>query len=249
MPNIRQYINLLYFKRKIPCVQTPLSEYAAMLNAGTPFSFSRFGDGEWLALLGRSGSNCDGHEFFPAMSEKLRESIIRPSGEYLFAIQRYAIKQLGREIWRFLKKNRISIIWHFSDVFHYANSSGQLFPFIDALKSRDVVLVGPAYLRGIDKRLVNYADFVEVPRVNCFLSIDRIKQDILTCAQKKPGTVFGFTASMTANCIIHDLYPLIGKEHTMLDLGSLWDGYLGLNTRSFCTEFNWADNFKKNTGT
>ena len=33
------------------------------------YSFSRWGDGEWLCLLGAKGMNCDKHQYFPELRE------------------------------------------------------------------------------------------------------------------------------------------------------------------------------------
>jgi len=248
MPNIRQLINLYYYRKKIPVTDAPVSLYASMINENKAFSFSRFGDGEWAAILGDSGKNCDGHEYFPEMRDKLRESITKPSGAYFFGMQNYAIKQVGRLIYRFIRKNKVAVSWCQSDVFHHANIQGRLYPFIEAIRKKEIVLVGPGYLHSIDKSLVNYSRLIEVPIVNCFLSIDEIKDKILNHAAKSSGAVYALSASMTTNCIIHDLFPEIGKKAWMLDLGSLWDGYLAAGTRSFCSAYDWKRLLALNTG-
>jgi len=50
----------------------PLSYFTDKLNDGEPFTFSRWGDGEWRSVLYCKGQNCDGHQFFPLMRRELR---------------------------------------------------------------------------------------------------------------------------------------------------------------------------------
>ena len=120
MPNIRQWINKLYYAPKIPFQQTPLGFYIGMFEKREYFSFSRFGDGEWSSIIGKSGANCDEHHYFPEMATRLQNTVIH-SHPYFYGIQNFAIKNMGRQIYGFLKKNRVTRQWHNSDVFNYAN--------------------------------------------------------------------------------------------------------------------------------
>lgn len=250
MPNIRQLINMQYYRRKIRWCNTPLQEYVDLLNNDTFFSFSRYGDGEWMAILeddGKTGKNCDAHTFFPAMAAQLRQAITSPSGPYFFGLQNFAVKQLGKKIHHFISSNNITFPWHESDVFHHENLKGTLFPFIEALRHKEVVLIGPPYLRNLNPELVKHSHFIEVPLTDCFLSINEIEDSIRKHARTHAGAVYAFSASMATNCMIHHLYKDIGTTCWMLDLGSLWDGYLAVNTRWFCKRFNWAELLQKNS--
>ena len=75
----------------------PLAYYVSMLSGGKPFSFSRFGDGEWNAILGKPGQNCDGHAFFPELGADLRDALIQKL-PYLYGMQVRAVKCMGKEI-------------------------------------------------------------------------------------------------------------------------------------------------------
>lgn len=247
MLNIRQFINLYFYRPKIPFINTSLEEYVTFLREGTFFSFSRFGDGEWAAIFGSEGANCDGHEFFYAMTEKLRDAVIHPSGSYYMGMQNYAVKQMGRKIYRFLKINGVRICWRQADVFHYANLAGKLYPFIEVLRTKRVILIGPPYLRKIDKALVKYDQFIEVPQHNCFRANEVTREAVLRLASAQSGSVYAFSASMATNCLIHDLFPEIGSTCWMLDLGSLWDGYSNVMTRTFCSRYDWKELLKINS--
>ncbi len=122
----------------------PVSHYVSMMAAGKPFSFSRFGDGEWNARLGRPGENCDGHEFFPELGADLREALVsRPA--YWCGMQYRAIRDMGTAIRAFLDANAVALDWHDADVFHYANNDATLFPLVKQLRAMKVVVVGPAH--------------------------------------------------------------------------------------------------------
>jgi hypothetical protein len=239
-------------KRRLAAIGNPIKRYSLgwyvdMLKAGRPFSFARYGDGEWSALLGRQGKNCDGHDYFPALGEELRQALLHPL-PYCYAMQPRAIKTEGREICDFLSKNHIRIPWHDSDVFHTANGAGRLYPLVQQLRSMKVVLVGPPYLRQVRPAVFEYARFIEVPASNCYEKKDAVRQQILSYASSSAPAVIAFSASMMANVIIHELFPVLGPAHWLLDFGSLWDVYAGVQSRLYFNKGDWAKKTKKNLG-
>jgi hypothetical protein len=245
MPNIRQWINKLYYYPKIRLDIVNLDFYVSKLNADEPFSFSRFGDGEWSAILGKSGANCDGHEYFPDMAQRLRNAVIH-SSDYFYAIQNFAIKNMGSQIYSFIKKNKIGLKWYNSDVFHYANINGELNPLIQSLRLKNVVMIGPSYLKKISSMLFEFKEFIVIPEKNCYTEIDRIKSDLLSFGKGKSGYVYALSASMAANCIIDDCYTELGKKNWMVDFGALWDVYAGVKSRSVYNRDGWEEKIKKN---
>jgi hypothetical protein len=245
MPNIRQWINKLYFKPKIAFKMTPLSVYVDLLITDTKFSFSRFGDGEWSSILGKEGANCDGHHYFPQLADQLRNAVVNPC-PYMYGMQNFAIKNMGRQIYAFIKKHRVMLSWHNSDVFHYANIAGELNPLIRALRKHNVVIIGPHYLRTAFSQLFTVKHFIEIPSKNCFTAIDSIIQEIRTFGKNKSGIVYAFSASMAANCMIHELYPEIGSNNWLIDFGSLWDIYAGVASRSVYKRAGWDEIIRKN---
>lgn len=235
---IMRIIYRLLLMQKISVSKTPLSFFSNLLMSQTPFSFARFGDGEWAGIVGQQGANCDGHEYSQGLKEGLRNCLNNPLG-YHYAIQPRAIKNDAKEILAYLKKHPIEIKWHNADVFHDANLSAQLYPLVESLRKREVVLVGPKHLKSLDQNVFPLHSFLEIPANNCFESIDSIKKNILSTAETSEHLVFALSASMAANVIIHDLFPQIGEQHTMLDLGSLWDVYVGVQSRSVYRNRDW----------
>jgi hypothetical protein len=244
--NIRQWINYLAIKSFLNYQDSALGMYVEKLASGIPFSFARYGDGEWMAMLGRAGANCDGHEYFPALGERLRRAVLNP-GSYLYGMQPCAMRTDGRAIRRFLKANSIRIPWHNSDVFHRANVAGTLYPLVAQLRTMPVVMVGPAYLQTVQATLFPFVEFIEVPPKNCFLSIDTLMAQMLRAAAGPQPRVFLFSASMAANVMIHELFGEMGMRHYMLDCGSLWDVYAGVNSRSNYRNEGWDTLIRRNT--
>ena len=244
--SIRKWTNRLYAKKHITIRDENLDYYVDKLNNNVPFSFSRFGDGEWNAILGKPGHNCDGHEYFPEMGKQLRNAVIN-NLSYIYSIQNMAIRNEGRKISLFLKKNNVNLEWHNSDVFHYANIDGRFFPMIETLRQKKLVIIGPPHLRDL-KNCFNYDSFIEIPPQNCYLKLNDIKDEIITYGRNKKKVVYSFSASMPANILIHELFPIFGNDNWLIDFGSVWDVYVGVKSRGHYNSEKWQDILKKNLG-
>lgn len=224
----------------------PLRHYVRLLRAGTPFSFSRFGDGEWAAILGESGENCDGHPFSPALGEALRQTLLYPRG-YFYAIQPRAVRYDSKRIGAFLRQEGIGVEWHCADVFHRANLRGRLNPLVRQLRAMSVVVVGPEHLRGLGESVFEHEDFVEIPAQRCFEHADDIVARVRDTAAAHPaGRVYAFSASMAANPMIHELFPQLGADNWLIDFGSLWDVYVGVRSRSVYRKLDWGPIIARN---
>jgi hypothetical protein len=222
-----------------------LGYYVAPLRESAPYSFSRFGDGEWSAILGMTGANCDGHEYFPELGADLRRALIEHRG-YFYGMQTRALKNLGRPLRRFLRDNNLKISWHDSDVFHYCSTAGTLFLLIQQLRRMKIVLIGPERLRGLKDTVFSYDHFIEIPLKNCYLVKDAVIGQIRDYYRDHGPAVFGFSASMATNVMIHELFPLLGSSSWLLDFGSLWDAYVGVNSRGGKSGDQWDAIMKRN---
>jgi hypothetical protein len=226
----------------------PLSYYVSLLRENRPFSFSRFGDGEWSAILSKPGENCDGHRFFPELGADLRAAIENGNG-YFNGMQIRAVKAMGKEIRDFLRKHDSTIDWHDADVFHYANNAGTLFPLVQQLRTMKVVVVGPPHLRALSKSVFPYEGFIEIPLKNCYLDKENIYRKISDLREKSGSpTVYAFSASMTTNVLIHRLFPAMGATSWLIDFGSLWDVFVGVKSRSGYEKEDWSGRIRKNLG-
>lgn len=201
-----------------------------------PFSFIRFGDGEFGAIFNSrpGGRNCDGHEFFPDMGEALTKVLVdRP--KYYLGMQRFAQEETHPvEIAKFLKDNDLeNLNWINADLFHHASIKGYFEQFFDTLNKRDegVILVAPGYLKDLGQF---NAAFVEVPEKNCWLDREIIMHQVRGLLQQASrNVVVLFVASMPSNYMIDVLYKEYGQIHTFLDMGSVFDPFVGKKTRGY----------------
>lgn len=207
------------------------------------FAFSRYGDGEWNAILGKVGANCDGHEYFESLGKALRNVLIsRPN--YYLGLQSLAMRVIGLEITKFVTANNIRPIseWGDADILHKASIKEMLPQFFEALDTTPyVLLVAPEYLKQINKYF-KYNAIVEVPTKNCWLHYKRIEYDILAILNEQTKydnyVVVLFMAGMSSNVLIDALYNLYTDKVTLIDAGSVFDPFVGRNTRSYHKKLN-----------
>lgn len=221
------------FKLKIH--MTPLSYYVERLKSNNPFSFIRYGNGEWDGILGtrkRTGSGSQRLNI-PGLRQGLQNSLKRDydPDRYLVGMQDYAqrIKYMQQGSRKWLQINAPNLIWHNADVFHHCSSRAQLRPLIDELRKKSLVFIGPAHIKSIS-RLLPYVGFVEVRSRDCFQDTTKIYKAIL---QQKSPAVFCFSAGPTTKILVHKLFPTLGNENFLIDFGSLWDVYCGVSSRSY----------------
>lgn len=201
-----------------------------MLRLGVPFAFSRWGDGEWAAILGRSGTNCDGHPYSGALNRALSAVLERPP-TYLVALQAFAMRQDGAAITAWLARRALRLPWVDADVFAQASLSGTLTPLIEVLRARGIVLVGPDHLEGL--RLFPMLGVVRVPSTNSFAAFARLQRDLLELLPHvPPQAVVAVSAGMTANLLV-DAVHQADAGRTVIDFGSLWDPYVGRRSRKY----------------
>lgn len=184
------------------------------------YSFSRWGDGEWNCLLGKQGMNCDRHNYFDDLGKRLK-SILESSPQYYLGLQNLAKRQRPELIDKYTKDYNLT--WVQNDVLHTASMKGQFIHFLNVLRGLDVLLVGGNHLRDFNKSW----RFIEIPRVNCWLSYEETKKKLDVAI--KDNTVVLFCASMMTNVLIDDFHG----RGTLIDLGSVLDPYCGVQSRSY----------------
>jgi hypothetical protein len=215
-------------------------EHLDKINNKERYTFSRFGDGEWNAILEKAGSNCDGHQYFRDMGARLKD-VLASSPSYYVGLQNLAHQQNTLIIDNYSKE--FGIKWVASDIFHHASIKGNLQPLFDALSKRNVVIVGGSHLKSFNSKW----KFIEVPQHNCWTeyksTLTKIQEFLLNndadSISNPKDFVILFCASMMSNVLIDDLDPIaevVGV--TLLDMGSLFDPYVGVNSRSYHNKLN-----------
>lgn len=182
--------------------------------------FSRFGDGEWYAILGRKGTNIDGCRYdLPGLGADLRVAAISPSPLVTNALQGLVRGKEGlmAEIRKVVPEVDA---WPDADVFREAAKRNDHW---DLLNRGRVCLVGPAHLGKLGTLQVvtpgrnAYYDRVTVMRKMWDLRLE-VDTFLLSC---------GFLA----NVVIHHLSVPLGPEVGLLDVGAIWDPWCGVVAR------------------
>jgi hypothetical protein len=218
-------------------VQT-VSEIVARIESGKPFSWVRYGNGEWDAALGlKAATGTLSQKFSEPLRQAMRETVIDHHGK-IMAMQneRYLRKvKLWPKIQAWLQKHRIVIDWQPGDVLHHASGAGTLAPFVQAL--RNPVFVGPSHFQNMPIA----GDFLPVRDTGCWDEVDRIEAEMRALCQ---GRIVCVSAGPTTKVLIHRLR---GEDMQLIDCGSLWDVYCGIPSRKYQRQIT-PDILQKNLG-
>ena len=194
------------------------SLFLETLASKTPFAFSRWGDGEWLNLKQYQGQNCDGNVYYKDLGEQL-EAIIKSPCSYYLGCQDHP----GLTFWR----EEYPQNWFDSDFLHTASIERNLNHFINILNKNHVVYIGNADL----SKLSFINEFIEIPHNNVWLKKDLLLNQIQSTLNDK-HKIYCFSAGMAANVFIHELWN-VDNTNTYLDVGSVFDPYVGKKTRQY----------------
>lgn len=196
-----------------------------------PFSFARYGDGEFNAIYGKQGRNCDGHEYFPDMGKRLREAL-ESKPNYIVGLQPLT---LASERWPQIQKDFPGINWVDADSIHNASIDGELPIMFYELKSspltkrnHHVFVVGPKHLTQSARLFTE--EVWEIPGVNCWTQYDEIIDWLSDVNGVAPRAVIILCASMMSEVIIHEFRY---SSMTFIDMGSVLDPYVGVKSRRY----------------
>ncbi len=192
------------------------------LERKVPFKFARYGDGEINCINGKPGHNCDHHNYYSDLGLALHNATQR--ARYMVGIQPLSISQrLNLDIFHGLDLYN-------ADVLHNASIRKRLPDFVQAMKHRFVVLVGPRHL----KKLPFYHLHIEIPTLNCWLKYEEICGEIETLVTQNvirhESIVFILCASMMSEVIIDRFRD---SACTFIDAGSVFDPYAGVKSRRY----------------
>ena len=214
-----------------------LQYYVDRINNNEPFSFVRYGDGEWSAAIlhNRARTGTGSHSLtIPKMVRDLQWSLrgIYQVDNYFVATRPNALAQNPLIVPWLVTNTPEGTLWNECRIFCRASMKATLNPFVTALRNLEIplVFIGPKWLRGLKDVVFPKARFIEVPTLDCYFAKETINLQV----RKMPRpAVFSFSAGPTAKILIYELFPLIGDRSFLLDLGSLWDIYVGRPTRGY----------------
>jgi hypothetical protein len=248
----------------------PLKWFVNQLKDGQPFTFARYGDGEWLTILGFYGmKNSNGCTFTEALSDDMRV-VLKRQNPYHHAILKIARRERpvpfngvptpygGPVIDQWLVDNDISLDWYNGDVLLEESLKGNLFPLIEQIRERRVLYVGNERLRGLNMRgkgFFPYYAYVEPPPQNAHKMKDRLLKLIFRAIKRHKIDFIGWSSGLAGKVLIDEVYMRY-PEITSLDFGSLFDGYfepmdnvMAGGSRSYIRKgrHDWGELLEKNT--
>lgn len=212
------------------------------INNGVHFAFGRMGDGEMDAVLGVKGQNCDGHTYFYDMAVELATitqwwTEEQPENYYLGL---HVSRRIGDATVKWLKEHCQDVMFARNCEFHVALVHDKLGPFYDALKDKEVIIVGPKRLQ--QQTIVNVENFVTIPETNAWNEADRIVKDILKLDLKDrivlfcagpPAAIFIDRVWQSQSLLDDNGDRYNPPDCTLIDFGSTLDPSIGVNSRSF----------------
>jgi len=126
--------------------------------------------------------------------------------------------------------------WVDSDVLHRANIKHGLTAFFDVLRDRNIIIVANEYLSFISDKIYNPVNFKKYDHIvispkDCWLEYKDVLKRLVELIE--PDDVILYAASMMSEVLIDDIYHLFGDEVTQIDVGSAFDPYCGIKSRSY----------------
>ncbi len=219
-----------------------VKKMADKITNGEHFAFSRYGDGEFDAMVGTIGvdclaANCDGHEYFPEMGRQLGAVLInwKNLGKPNYYIGIHWSDRIGQKTLNWLNKNSFPAGLKFANnsEFHNTLVTGEIEIFYKALEGKRVILVAPKRLKQQTK--IEIEGFIEVAETNSWLDREKVKEGLLKAGLT--DTIVLFCVGLPAALFIDDIAQK-GFNCTLLDFGSTLDPNIGVHSRSFHRKHN-----------
>jgi len=205
--------------------------YVDYLVNDKPFSLARYGDGEWSVIVQNRGK-CVGQSLnLPGLRLATIRSIKKAHQDPRYIMACHPKQSQGNiEEW-LVQHQPPWLRWKDTRTFYYASFYGKLFPFVDAIRKLNVprVVVGPPHLRQLHSKVFKVDQFIEIPPVDAWRSKDRILDE---CKKVKGKVMFSISAGPTSSPLVWELFQE-KPESFIMDLGSLWDVYVGKPSRSY----------------
>lgn len=216
--------------------------FAARLARRNPVSYARYGDGEFNAILGKKGENCDHHTYFPQMGEELAQTLLRPRrGNYMYGIGPKASRnvELRDEVGTWIEANTTDIAWNTSEVFLHASLDGTLGTLIQELRQRRVLWLAPQHMTKFLLREPSWMHWV-APSRNAWLDKVVLRDALVWLLSQHQLDAVLFCAGMVSKILIWELFPEWGGRVQLWDMGSVFDMYCGVDSRSYARRMGLA---------
>lgn len=202
-----------------------------------PMSLLRYGDGEWMSIL-ESAFACKvlNNQIDEPMAVKLMDEVragTRSVRDCLYGMQPLATTlDFAPRVGEWLATNAPDIRWVDSDVLHEANERGDIRRFVSAAQKRNMVLVGPPYLRKFPRK-VKLAGMI-LTEASMYPHVkERLRDEVMRFQNELGAACFCISSAIASKALYFMLHNEIAGRSWYIDCGSLWDPHCGLRTRSY----------------
>lgn len=213
-----------------------ISQLVEKMETEPGFSFARISDGGFFCMQGRNGYNCDGAPYSPKQAHSLLSVIRDPSITH--GITSIALHEARAAQW--LEEKGIDIEWYDADVMNKASDTGNLFPFIELLRKRRNLICGPTHLKNFGG--IPVVSFVECHGSRAFEEVDELEIEISFRVDREDIDTVLLSAGQGASpTLVSWLAAAYGAELNVIDVGSLWDPYVHVFSRSGHKRRGWEE--------
>lgn len=206
-------------------------DFITNIQTNTPFVFAKFGDGEYNAVIGLHGANCDGTPYTQTLGQKIRDAFLYLNTFENVYIGKWADFNSVAEYWVKLAQHPI----HWADYnllicrskSEFLNRGLQYFTAIRNAPQQKIYVCNQSMV-SLSKDLLNIHDFTVVDPVNWFeASYDRILHDVSSKVKNPENVMILTSAGMGAKPLIADLWKKYPKA-IIIDVGSALDAVCSL---------------------
>lgn len=202
------------------------------------FTLARYQDGDWTCMLKIEPHFSKkelkyGYEIGP-LGETLLD-ILKQKPEYYITVNAGTLHERVGLVWPYLKDLKNLIV---GEIFRSVSVTKGLDNFINVIKNRTVILVGPDYLKNLEGF---QREHIKVPfgnTVGTYLEkkvMNKIETNlgVLIEKYKNENPIVLYSCGIPAKIMCDKFYNKYSNTITQIDMGAIWDPYCGIISRPY----------------
>lgn len=207
--------------------ERPLRDFLSQIARHDPFTYTRWGTGEWHAVFGERNGFIpkDGYWYFHSLCREVTDVLLRRP-QYSLGLPGDTLTEFGGRVEDYINGCGLwDLDWTHDDALKpvIAEDVQQL---LTAVSHTNLVMVGPPHLRKTWS-VLRYKAFIDVPPRNAYLCKDEIVCNTLAALENLKGhCLVSVSAGIAASLVIDKLHNRVGDRHTLIDFGSVWEPFV-----------------------
>lgn len=242
-----------------------IDDYTKLLEDRTPFTMANIGgDGEFLVINGWRGENSDGYVGTEEKQRELSQVLLEPRLTFhgwnpgrLDSDKRHnaeawcAYHGINVPFWEKgfqdpdFGKAEINVRWVHKEIISSANVNGRLNGFLQALRNRYLIVIGPGWLKPEFTHEVLRSAAV-IPTLLTWADRDVIEDEVRQALAQAPrDAVVTWSLGYITKALMWRLQPDFPTV-TQVDVGACWDPYCDHPNRHGYKRDSWQEAKAKN---